>query len=555
MSNQENYKRTVAGSVGAGMGAIFNGSGRTYYILEHRTQSQFHNLGEAQKIIIDQIEMGRASSCQVRWEDTPQFEMVSRRHAAIVKNGNNYELVHLSTSNPTFVNGQPISGHYYLQSGDEIQLAANGPRMGFIVPQGKQALTSSIRLTERMNLFRQQALAPYKKALWAMGILLLLTIIGFSAWTYKLNSDLDTAVANLHDMEEQVEAYDAQIADLMVDADKNAAKIKLLENKKNQVVTRYNTIVKNDPALLEEVRRLREEQNERIIIPLPDPDPYPVVDPTPAPVDPGAKPDAREYYPSIYRIIVENITIEGPDGISYPSNLSTSKIDCGSGFITPNGTFVTARQNIQPWIYVDGNTPSSDWRRRLAVLFAMGNDIIINYSAYSTLGPAQRLQFSSRDFSMPTGGDLVSAHITVTEEELTYYESVGVVFNKKQLLSEGIDIQHTASSARAYATLPGTGRAGIPTDAGASNSIAGGTPLDIVYYSTSNVQNLAGAAEYYTANTQTTDNKGGTIRLQSGPSATAYGAPVFMREPDGTLMVVGVYVGHNRVVPVHRFQQ
>ena len=57
MDTQNNYKRTVAGSVGAGMGAIFNGSGRTYYILEHKTSSKYHSAGESQKIIIDQIEI------------------------------------------------------------------------------------------------------------------------------------------------------------------------------------------------------------------------------------------------------------------------------------------------------------------------------------------------------------------------------------------------------------------------------------------------------------------------------------------------------------------
>ena len=55
METQNNYKRTVAGSVGAGVGAIFNGSGRTYYILEHKTSSKYHSAGESQKIIIDQI--------------------------------------------------------------------------------------------------------------------------------------------------------------------------------------------------------------------------------------------------------------------------------------------------------------------------------------------------------------------------------------------------------------------------------------------------------------------------------------------------------------------
>ena len=49
----QNYKRTLAGSVGAGMGAIMNGSGRTYFILEHKSTSKYHQAGEAQKIIVD----------------------------------------------------------------------------------------------------------------------------------------------------------------------------------------------------------------------------------------------------------------------------------------------------------------------------------------------------------------------------------------------------------------------------------------------------------------------------------------------------------------------
>jgi hypothetical protein len=82
---ETNYKRTVAGSVGAGLGAVFNGSGRQYYILEHKTESLYHHAGESQKIIVDQVELGRDSACQVRFDES--FETVSRRHAAIVKEG------------------------------------------------------------------------------------------------------------------------------------------------------------------------------------------------------------------------------------------------------------------------------------------------------------------------------------------------------------------------------------------------------------------------------------------------------------------------------------
>jgi len=543
------------------MGAIFNGSGRTYYILEHKTNSKYHNAGESQKIIIDEIEMGRDASCQVRWEDTPEFEMVSRKHAAIVRDGQNWKLVHLSTSNPTLVNGRPIQGTYYLQSGDEIQLAANGPRMGFIVPQGKQAMTSSIKLTERMNLFRQQALAPYKKALWAMAILLLLVIIGFGAWNYKLTQDNKELMAQAEQLMEQSAALDAQIADMEEQIRNNPEneelkkQIEEVKQQKQQVQTKYTTIYRDNPALQKELAKLKKKVAD-VEEDLEDEDDDVIDDggKKTTPANPNAKSDARAYYGSIYRIIVENITIEGRDGVSRPSNISTSKIDCGSGFITPNGTFVTARQNIQPWIYVDGNTPADSWRLRLALAFAMGDDIIINYSAYSTDGTAQRLQFSSRDFSMPTGGDIVSAHIAITEEHLAILDAYGYTYNKKQLLKEGLDIKHITAAARSYATLPGTGRAGIPTDAGTSQSIAGGTPLDIVYYETSNVQNLAAAATYRTVHTEKTDNAAGVIRLQGGPGAAAFGAPVFFREEDGSLMVVGIYVGNSKVVPVHRFQ-
>ena len=177
---ENNYKRTVAGSVGAGMEALFNASGRKYYILEHKTESKYHSLGEVQKIIVDQIEMGRDSSCQVRFDES--METVSRRHAAIVRDGENYKLIPLSKTNITLVNGQVVTGEWHLNSGDEIRLSSRGPLMGFIIPQGKQSLVKSIGLTERMSLFSQQALRPYKVALVTLIIIMLLAIGALVAW-------------------------------------------------------------------------------------------------------------------------------------------------------------------------------------------------------------------------------------------------------------------------------------------------------------------------------------------------------------------------------------
>ena len=191
---ETNYKRTVAGSVGAGVAAVFNATGRQYYILEHKTESLYHHAGESQKIIVDQVELGRDSACQVRFDES--FETVSRRHAAIVKEGENWKIIPLSQTNTTLVNGQVINGETVLNSGDEIRLSSRGPLMGFIIPQGKQSLVSSIGMTERLSLFRQQALAPYKRALWILTILFILAIAGLVAWNILQAKKFDEEIQN-----------------------------------------------------------------------------------------------------------------------------------------------------------------------------------------------------------------------------------------------------------------------------------------------------------------------------------------------------------------------
>lgn len=180
------YKRTLRSSVGAGVSALFNGDGRRFFILNHKDNSKYHKAGESQKIIIDQIELGRDSNCQVRFDDE-SFKTVSRRHAAIVKDGERWKLVHLSATNSTLVNAVPVTTEKYLENGDEIQLSIGGPRMGFIVPAGKQSLVSSIKMTERLELFRKQALRPYKNAIACLAVLL---VLGGSFGTYKI-LDLD----------------------------------------------------------------------------------------------------------------------------------------------------------------------------------------------------------------------------------------------------------------------------------------------------------------------------------------------------------------------------
>ncbi len=175
MTQTTNYKRSFSGSMGAGMKSIFGSSGRRFYELEFRTGSEKHRAGETQKVIVDQIELGRDSQCGIRFGE--DCKTVSRRHAAIIKDGNGWKLVQLSKTNSTYLNGHKVENEWYLQNGDEIQLSTGGPRIGFLVKEGAGSLVKSIGLTNRLSLFRQQALRPYKRALTAVASTLAAVVV------------------------------------------------------------------------------------------------------------------------------------------------------------------------------------------------------------------------------------------------------------------------------------------------------------------------------------------------------------------------------------------
>ena len=192
------YGRSLSGSIGAGMKSVFASKGRRYYELVHKTGSAYHKEGAVQKIIIDSIELGRDPKCQVRFDES--FPTVSRRHAAIVKEGEGWKLIQLSKTNSTYLNGNKVVDSWYLQNGDEIQLSTGGPRMGFVIPQGDAGLVKSIGLTNRLNLFGKQALRPYKTALWCL-LGVLIAACAFFGWnTHRLNQKNDDLTKKYEDV-------------------------------------------------------------------------------------------------------------------------------------------------------------------------------------------------------------------------------------------------------------------------------------------------------------------------------------------------------------------
>lgn len=363
----QNYKRSLSGSVGAGVKSVFGSDGRRFYMLVHKVSSKYHQSGESQKIIIDQIELGRDASCQVRFDES--FATVSRRHAAIVKDGENWKLVQLSKTNSTYLNGQKIRNEWYLQHGDEIQLSTNGPKLGFIVPEGKAGLVSSINLTSRLNLFRQQALRPYKTALWSVAAVLLLVIgIGGYFLTEAINENkrLDTIVAETNKKwNEEKELLESTIQNL---------------REANEDLTEEIAQGAKD---LKRLKGRVEELSKR---------PEPVINPT---VDNDA---INNCLPYVFFIQTVGFRVTSPNGESVVVEAGKDGAPAwtGTGFLLNDGRFVTARHVSEGWYFWQDANGVNESLLTLNHIISNGGSVEAYFMAVSSSG--QTLEFSSSQF-------------------------------------------------------------------------------------------------------------------------------------------------------------
>lgn len=350
------YKRTLRGSVGAGVSALFNGNGRRYYILEHKDASKYHKAGESQKIIIDQVELGRDGNCQVRFDET--FQTVSRRHAAIIKDGDRWKLVQLSKTNSTFLNGRPVENEWYLENGDEIQLSVGGPRMGFIVPAGKQSLVSSIKMTERLELFRKQALRPYKTAIACLACVLVLAVAGLTTWNIMMQKDFNEQIAKAEQTISGIIGKNAELDSLLAVAQREQARQdSLIKKYKGQVKVVYRGSDTNLSAMLSNV-------------------------------------EDDVFFLRTTRVIVT----DGEDEV---------EIDgygwYGTGFLTTDGRFITAKHCVNGWLFPrSGGMPSGQNAEKIIPYLVAGMNtpgwkIIANFEARSK---SKVLRFKSTDFVM-----------------------------------------------------------------------------------------------------------------------------------------------------------
>ena len=339
----QTYKKSFAGSVGAGMGSLIGGGNKTYYVLEHKVSSKYHKAGEAQEIIVDQVELGRDSNCAVQFDES--FKTVSRRHAAIVRDGDNWKLIQLSQTNTTFLNGHPIKNEWYLQNGDEIQLSVNGPKLGFIIPQNNKVGT--IGLSRRLSAFLQQALKPYKTAMWSMAACMVLLICAGFGWAvFDHKSDLEYRQVTEQQMQEAEQRFEGT-----------------LEAEKSQRVA----LEKQLRTLKADLKKLKDKNTDKVI--------------EPQKVSPSGSSNTSlaQCEPNVYFVLIKKIVV------TYEGETKTlNNVGSGTGFLLNDGRFITARHVVEPWMYPSG--PDDTNNLICNVIANNGGEVVCHLEAYSPTG-------------------------------------------------------------------------------------------------------------------------------------------------------------------------
>jgi pSer/pThr/pTyr-binding forkhead associated (FHA) protein len=99
--------------------------------------------GEIQELNESVISIGRQASCHIRFP--VGLTGVSRNHAEIVRDGNQFKLVDHST-NGTFVNGKKVK-EVLLKNGDVLEFSEGGPKVSFLTQMKEIPLEEPARPT------------------------------------------------------------------------------------------------------------------------------------------------------------------------------------------------------------------------------------------------------------------------------------------------------------------------------------------------------------------------------------------------------------------------
>ena len=267
----------------------------------------------------------------------------------------------------------------------------------------------------------------------------------------------------------------------------------------------------------------------------------------------GASDNIVNYYNDIYTLKVKRITLER-DGNSYDPGIATSQLVVGTGFVI-GGKFITARSNLQPWVY--RNVYRDDWRELLAEYVAAGFHVIIDFEAYSTRGSGHPLRFSNTQFDLASleaydGKD----YVEIRKDVIKRVKGWGVDIKYTKRTREQFVVTYYTDNSHNAASLSLGAPGGLPVDIPTAQSLKGSEEVVIAGFSgKTDIQVLSNYIKYFTSRTSRLAAR--FITLQDASTNFGFtGSPAFFKESNGSYRVVGVNVGNFggevRIVPIHR---
>jgi pSer/pThr/pTyr-binding forkhead associated (FHA) protein len=314
--------------------------------------------GDVVRIILPYIEIGRSNVCAVQIDDGRHI--VSRRHAAIYREGDEFVLKNLSETNPTLVNGVPIRKFWYLADGDTIQFAAGGPKVKFI----RDALEEKISSGEKLGLWLNQSMRQYRNSFVLFSLFGFVFTLSLLLWLHKRQTDLLTkqnmeikeisekerftrmrdSIALVTQMESLRMRYESQLKSMQSQNELLTNKLASLEKNIDQINIRVE----------DEVSGIKGDENIASLLPKSD----------------------------VFFIQLTRLRVKMPSGDFVP--LEANWI--GTGFLLSDGRFVTARHVIQSWRYIkgEGKDPESLLMANAAEL--LGGKVLAEFKATSPSG-------------------------------------------------------------------------------------------------------------------------------------------------------------------------
>jgi pSer/pThr/pTyr-binding forkhead associated (FHA) protein len=353
------------------MKSLIGSKGRTYFILEHKTQTSKHKIGETVECIGDYIEIGRGNNYAINFGD--DCTTVSRPHAAILRQDEGWAIKHLSGNNPTLLNDQPLQGQKKLYNGDQIQLSYEGPKLIFLIPTNNSVGTMG--MTVRLKAMTREALRPYRYAVMTLCSLILLGSLGGYYLYTKMFNQLTGIIS---ETKTELLTKETELDKLKIVTKEQADQIVAINKKNEALIKKIGQIRIQTPSTPPSTNRPNANNT----------------------VDGSVVNALSPLYSSVFFIKTEKIVLEIDGKLTDLKDDDGNLVKLsGTGFLLNNGKFVTARHVITPWVY-----PQDKSMINLNIVAENGGKFIHYFVAKSING---EIRFSSEDFVVNDSEDQV----------------------------------------------------------------------------------------------------------------------------------------------------